>query len=43
MNTVIIFEIGTGLQAFQLNNIHNVTSLSFSKDGKYLSSGNQNG
>ena len=41
--TILMFEIGTGLAAAEVNSIFDVTQMGFSSDGRYLSLGSLRG
>lgn len=42
-NTVLMYEIGTGLPAAEISSIFEITQLKFSDDGRYLALGSSNG
>jgi hypothetical protein len=41
--TLLMFEIGTGLAAAEIKSVFEVSAMSFSEDGKYLSLGSNKG
>jgi WD40 repeat protein len=42
-NTVMMYEIGTGLPAAEISSIFDITEMKFSPDGKFLSLGSNQG
>lgn len=42
-NTILMYEIGTGLPAAEINSVFQITEVKFSHDGKYLTLGSSSG
>jgi len=41
--TVLMYEIGTGIAAAEINSIFDITRMEFSTDGRYLAMGSMRG